>query len=385
MTLIQIISGGQWLCLLPIVGGSIYAMLTIFTTPKFLSQTIPQHDFSPAVSVFKPVRGLEKNLERNLRSIAQQDYPNYQVIYSVQDPDDAALPILQAIAAEFGPERITVVIDRVQTGANGKINNILGAFPKAKHDILVISDSDTCLRPDYLKTLVSPLANPQVGCVCTPFKLTEARSWYEALELLTINADFMPSVMFAEVTGASKACLGPSIAIRRSTLDNVGGLASLADYLVEDYELGRRVWTSGLQMVLLPYVIDAVVDLDGGQSWWRHQVYWDQNTFLARPAPFVATVLIRAVPFAVLFLLGQQGSPLGWGILLMTIAIRLGSAAIVARQLRDPESLRYLFLLPIRDCFGLIFWALAFSQRTVTWRGVEYRLTKGGKMVPLSP
>nr|AIO03594.1 glycosyl transferase family 2 protein [Synechocystis sp. PCC 6906] len=380
----QILSGLQWLCLLPIVGGSVYAILTIFTTQKFLSRTIPKHDFSPGISVFKPVRGLEKNLDPNLRSIAQQDYPDYQVIYSVQDPNDAALPILRAIEAEFGPDRITVVIDRVQTGANGKINNILGALPKAKHDILVISDSDTCLRPDYLKTLVSPLADPQVGCVCTPFKLTEAQSWYEALELLTINADFMPSVMFAEVTGASKACLGPSLAIRRSTLDNVGGLASLADYLVEDYELGRRVWTRGLQMVLLPYVIDAVVDLDGWGSWWRHQVYWDQNTFLARPAPFVATVLIRAVPFAVLFMLLQQGSLLSGGILLMTIAIRYCSAAIVARQLHDPESLRYLAWLPIRDCFGLIFWALSFSQRTVTWRGVEYRLTERGKMVPLS-
>ncbi|MEB3161497.1 MAG: bacteriohopanetetrol glucosamine biosynthesis glycosyltransferase HpnI [Synechocystis sp.] len=379
----QVLSGLQWLCLLPILGGSIYTLLTIFTTPKFLSRTIPKHDFSPAVSVFKPVRGLEKNLDRNLRSIAQQDYPDYQIIYSVQDPNDAALPILRAIEAEFGPERITVVIDMVQTGANGKINNILGALPKAKHDILVISDSDTCLRPDYLKTLVSPLADPQVGCVCTPFKLTEAQSWYEALELLTINADFMPSVIFAEVTGASKACLGPSLAIRRSTLDKVGGLASLADYLVEDYELGRRVWTSGLQMVLLPYVIDAVVDLDGWGSWWRHQVYWDQNTFLARPAPFVATVLIRAVPFAVLLTVLQQGSSLSWGILGITIAIRYLSAAIVARQLHDPDSLHYLALLPARDCFGLIFWALSFSQRTVTWRGVDYRLTERGKMVPL--
>lgn len=382
MTLMQILNVLPWLCLLPILGGSVYALLTLFTTQRFLSRTIPGDVFCPAVSVFKPVCGLEKNLDRNLRSIAQQDYPNYQVIYSVQDANDAALPILRAIEAEFGPERITVVIDRVQTGANGKINNILGAFPKAKHDILVISDSDVCLRPDYLKTLVSPLADPQVGCVCTPFKLTEARSWYEALELLSINADFMPSVIFAEVTGASKACLGPSLAIRRSTLDNIGGLASLADYLVEDYELGRRVWTSGLQMVLLPYVIDAVVDLDSWRAWWRHQVYWDQNTFLARPAPFIATVLIRAVPFAVLFMLSQQGNPLSWGILGITIAIRYSSTAIIARQLNDPESLRYLILLPVRDCFGLIFWALSFSQRTVTWRGVEYRLTKGGKMIP---
>jgi len=384
MTFMQILSGLQWLCLLPILGGTIYAILTIFTTQKFLARTILQNDFFPAISVFKPVRGLEKNLDRNLRSMAQQDYPHYQVIYSVQDLNDAALPILRAIEAEFGPERITVVIDMVQTGANGKVNNILGALPKAKHDILVISDSDTCLRPDYLKTLVSPLADPQVGCVCTPFKLTQAQSWYEALELLTINADFMPSVIFAEVTGASKACLGPSIAIRRLTLEAIGGLASLADYLVEDYELGRRVWTSGLQMVLLPYVIDAVVDLESWRAWWRHQVYWDQNTFLARPAPFVATVLIRAVPFACLFVLLQQGSLLSWGIFGITIAIRYLTMAIVAQQLSDPESLRYLAWLPIRDCFGLIFWALSFSQRKVTWRGVEYQLTERGKMIPLS-
>lgn len=385
MTFLQILNNGlQWLCLLPILGGTLYAILTIFTTQKFLARTIPQNDFAPAISVLKPVRGLEKNLACNLRSIAQQDYPHYQVIYSVQDPNDAALPILRAIEAEFGPERITVVIDMVQTGANGKINNILGALPKAKHDILVISDSDTCLRPDYLKTLVSPLADPQVGCVCTPFKLTQAQSWYEALELLTINADFMPSVIFAEVTGASKACLGPSIAIRRLTLEAIGGLASLADYLVEDYELGRRVWTSGLQMVLLPYVIDAVVDLESWRAWWRHQVYWDQNTFLARPAPFVATVLIRAVPFACLFVLLQQGSLLSWGIFGITIAIRYLTMAIVAQQLSDPESLRYLAWLPIRDCFGLIFWALSFSQRKVTWRGVEYQLTERGKMIPLS-
>ncbi len=218
-------------------------------------------------------------------------------IFFIVDTEDPALTIIKEIQEELGTERISVVISTVQAGANGKVNNLLGAIEEARHEIIVISDSDTHLRPNYLKKLVAPLANPNVGCVCTLFKLTRADRWFEKMELLTINEDFIPSVIFAQVTGASNACLGPSIAIRKSTLQELGGLESLADYLVEDYELGRRVWTSGKKMVILPYVIDAVVDLANWRQWWSHQVYWEQNTYLARPGAFIATILIRAVPF----------------------------------------------------------------------------------------
>ncbi|UAJ72887.1 bacteriohopanetetrol glucosamine biosynthesis glycosyltransferase HpnI [Synechocystis sp. PCC 7339] len=375
----------SWFCLLPIAGGIVYNLLTVVTTKIFLERSLPKQDFQPGVSVLKPVRGLEKNLEVNLRTIAQQNYPAYEVIYCVQDPEDPALAVVKKLQAELRPEKIIVAVDQVEQGANGKVNNLLGGLKQAKYDILVISDSDTHLRPDYLATIVSPLADPLVGCVTTPFKLTQAQTWYEALELLTINADFIPSVLFAEVTGASKACLGPSIAIRRSTLVQLGGLTALADYLVEDFELGKRVWTSGLKMVLLPYVIDAVVDLEQWQSWWSHQIYWDQNTYLARPAPFLATVIIRAVPFALVLSLCRWSEPWAWLILLITLVIRYGTAAMVAQELGDGPTLRYLPLLPLRDCCGLIFWALSFSQRQVLWRGVPYRLTKGGKMVLTSP
>ncbi|WP_237269910.1 bacteriohopanetetrol glucosamine biosynthesis glycosyltransferase HpnI [Synechocystis sp. CACIAM 05] len=375
----------SWLCLLPISGGIVYNLLTVFTTSLFLTRSLPKQDFQPGVSVLKPVRGLEKNLEANLRTIAQQNYPAYEVIYCVQDPQDTALPIVKKLQAEFGPEKIIVAVHQIEQGANGKVNNLLGGLKHAKYDILVISDSDTNLRPDYLATIVSPLGDCLVGCVTTPFKLTQAQTWYEGLELLSINADFMPSVLFAEVTGASKACLGPSIAIRRSTLTEIGGLESLADYLVEDFELGQRVWTGGLKMVLLPYVIDAGVNLDSWTNWWSHQLYWDQNTYLARPLPFLATIIIRAVPFAFLFTFCHWSEPWAWLILFITLATRYGTAAIVARELKDGETIRYLPLLPLRDCFGLVFWALSFSQRQVQWRGITYRLTKGGKMIPVSP
>lgn len=376
-------------CLLPVIGGSLYSLLSVWTASRFFRPSKQQPEsaraFTPPVTVLKPVRGLEKDLKSNLRSACTQDYPDYQVAYSVQSPEDPALPILEDIRAEFGPERVSVTVSTAQAGANGKVNNLLGALQVARHEFLVISDSDTDLRPDYLKTIVAPLADAEVGCACTPFKLTRAERWFEKLELLTINADFIPSVIFAEVTGASKACLGPSLAIRKSTLKALGGLESLADYLVEDYELGRRVWSGGRQVVLVPYTIDAVVDLKDWRHWWDHQVYWDQNTYLARPGAFVATILIRAVPFALLFALARGGDPWGLAVLAAAIAVRLLTAALTCRALGDAEGLRNLSLLPLRDAVGPIFWGLAFSQRRVVWRGVEFRLTEGGKMVPLRP
>ncbi len=369
------------LCLLPILGGGVYSLLTIFTTQRFLARPLPPKDFAPTVTVLKPVRGLEKDLGINLRSIALQDYPEYQIIYSVQDPTDPALPLLTDLQAEFGPERVSVVVASIQAGANGKVNNLLGGLTQARHDLLVISDSDIQLRPDYLQTLVAPLADPAVGCVCTPFKLVRAERWFEKLELLAINTDFMPSVIFAEVTGASKACLGPSIAIRKSNLDKLGGLESLADYLVEDFEIGRRVWTNQQKLVLLPYFIEAVVDLQHWRQWWQHQVYWDQNTYLARPLPFMATVLIRAIPFALLLVLVRGADSLSLGILALTVFVRCFSAALVAWQLEDYESLRSIHWLPLREVIAIIFWGLAFTQRTVIWRGVEFKLTSHGKMI----
>ena len=375
------------ICLVPVISGSVYSILSVWTIIRFFTSSRPDFkttdEFKPPVTVLKPVKGLEKNLQSNLRTIGIQDYPEYQVVYSVQDAEDPALPILQEIQEELGSERISVVISTVQAGANGKVNNLLGAIEEARHDIIIISDSDTYLRPDYLASLVAPLSNPDVGCVCTLFKLTRAKQWFEKMELLTINGDFIPSVIFAQVTGASNACLGPSIAIRKSTLQGLGGLESLADYLVEDYELGRRVWNSGKKMVILPYVIDAVVDLKSWRQWWNHQVYWEQNTYLARPGAFIATILIRTVPFALLFAMVQVGNPLGVSVVVGALAVRLLTAAITSLELGDREGIKSLYLLPLRDIVGLIFWLLAFTQRTVVWRGVEFRLTSNGKMVPL--
>ena len=385
-TALTILNTLAWIFLIPAVGGSIYAVLCIFAVIRFRAVSGKKRERSyrswPPVTLLKPVHGLEKNQKENLTSACRQDYAEYQVVFSVQDEADAAIPLLKEIQQEFGAERVTVAIENCRVGTNGKINNMVGGLKHARHDILVISDSDVFLKPDYLKTIVAPLADPDVGCTCTFYKAAGADRWFEKVELLTLNADFIANVLFAHVTGASKFCLGASAALHRSTLERIGGFEGLADYLVEDYEMGRRIWELGKKVEIIPYFVDTVVDLKRPSQWWSHQVYWDQNTRAARPYAFFATALVRSVPFALLYAAARMGDATGLGILSGALALRiLSAAAVLGWGLRDREGMRSLWLLFFRDVSSLITWLLAFTKRTTIWRGTSFTLTRDGRLV----
>jgi ceramide glucosyltransferase len=373
----------RWIFLLPALGGSVFSLLCLWAIFRFRRRkSADPIDDWPPVSILKPVHGLEKNLLENLRSACLQDYPAFEVVFSVQRRNDPAVPVLGKLAREFGPDRVRVVIEEMQPGTNGKINNMSGALPHARYDVLVISDSDVRLPSGYLRAIVAPLSETGIGFVCTPYRAARATRWFEKMELLSLNADFMPSVVFAYETGASLFCLGASIAVRRDTLKEIGGLESLADYLVEDYEMGRRIVGLGRCGLLVPPVVDTMVDLQTPAEWWSHQVYWDQNTRAARPIAFFCTVLIRAVPFALLFALLRPTDPFGWGTLAAVVAIRLATAAVIMGWgLGDREGVRALPLLPLRDVAGLASWMLAFVRRTTTWRGTQFALTRDGRLV----
>lgn len=374
----------HWILLLPVVGGIVFQWLCVWATVRFRRRpAVAEPAEWPAVSILKPVHGIEKNLRENLRTTCLQDYPEFEVVFSVQRLADPALPLLREMQAEFGEQRVRVAVDEQHLGCNGKINNLAGGLPHARHDVLVISDSDVRLEPGYLKSVVAPLLEPGVGFVCTPYKVADVDTWFEKMELLSLNAEFMPSVIFAYETGISGFCLGASIALRRSTLEQVGGIGSLADYLVEDYELGRRICALGQREALVTPIIDTMVNLASPGEWWTHQVYWDQNTRAARPVAYFATVLMRAVPFALLFAMVRLGDPLGLAVLVATMALRLLSGALtLGWGLGDREGVRAVYSLPLRDLLGFVSWVLAFTRRTTTWRGTEFVLTRDGRLQP---
>lgn len=375
----------EWLCAVPIFVGSWYGVACFLSAVRCraeLKRSSATPACWPSVTVLKPVHGLEKDLEANLRSTIRQDYPDFQVVLSVQRRDDPALPLLRTLEREFGADRVTVAVEECRAGSNGKINNLLGGLIHARHDVLVISDSDIRVRPDYLKTIVAPLADPDVGFVCTLYKAIGGGRWFEKLELLTMNAEFLPNFVFARVTGTAGFCLGASTALHRRTLEAIGGLESLADYLVEDFEMGRRIAAAGKKPVILPYLVETVVDLKTASQWWSHQVYWDQNNRAARPGAFLSTVVIKPVPFAVLFAILQLGDTVGLSVLAATLAVRmLTTAGMMHLYSADREGLHSLPWLPIRDIAALLSWVLALMKKTTMWRGKIFVLTRDGRLV----
>jgi ceramide glucosyltransferase len=367
------------LLLIPVVCACAYWIATAVVMARFFRER-PRESASwlPTVSLIKPVCGLEKNLYENLSTACRQDYPEYEVIFSVQDSADPALPVLARIRDENPGVAIRIVVDRACAGPNGRLCNILNATGKATGDVLVYSDSDMRLEPAYLRAIVAPLANPRVGVACTLYRAEGAENLYESLELLSLNADFVPSMVFASETGAALACPGASQAIRRETLTLVGGLEPMAYSLVEDLELGRTVVKAGFSLALVPHVAVTGVDLPRASVWWRHQVYWDQNTRVASPVGFFFTWLVRGVPFAVLY--ACCGGPEWWLVLAATLAVRLGTAVATGALLGDREGIRRLWLLPLRDTASLFVWLASLIGRKVYWRGRVFVLS-GNEMI----
>lgn len=379
-------SGLEWSLLVPVGVGCFYSLVclgaVLFYTRRRPAAVIAEGFHWPAVTILKPIHGLEKNLRRNLRSCCTIDYPEYQLVCSVQRTDDPALPLLRELQEEFGRERVTVAITDSEPVVNGKIQNLLGGMKAARHQVLVISDSDMRVRSDYLKTIVAPLADPDVGCVCTLYRAVDADRWFEKLEHLSYNSEFLVNVIFAEVTHAHDFSPGCSVAIRRRALDDVGGLEPLLDYLVEDFELGRRINQVGYRTELVPYFADTTVDLKRPKDWWDHQVYWDQNTRAVNPVGFFFTFLIQPTPFALLFALARGFDAVGWVALLGTLAIRLATRAGIFRCIGDRDGMRMLPWLPVRDVAGLGSWLVALCKRTFVWRDLRFGLTRDGRIVP---
>ncbi|MBK8959335.1 MAG: glycosyltransferase [Proteobacteria bacterium] len=368
--------------LIPVVSGSIFSVLTVLATWRFYSRRVTDPALPlPPLTVLKPIYGLDRELEPGLRSFCEQDYPELQIVMSLQRRDDPALPLLRQLEAEY-PERVTVVIGESPPSVNGKVQNMVIGMGAARHAHLVVSDSDVFAPRDYLRRMVAPLADPRIGFVCSLYRIRGARNLAERLDLLSINADFMPSVIFTYMTRAAIFCLGASIAFRRSDLEAVGGMAAFADYLVEDHELGRRLHERGLDVRLLPLTIDLTPDYADLGAWWRHQVYWDQNTRAANLPGFALTILTRAVPFALLFALLSGLSGAGLLVLGSSVAVRVASAALVACIQQDDETLVTLPWLPLRDVLALASWALALTRNTFEWRGNTFKLTRGGRIVP---
>jgi len=358
------------------------ATVWFFRTARREAARQPRGPFAPPVTILKPLKGPGIDLYANLASFCRQDYPTYQIIFGVTDPADPALAIVQRLQRDFSERDIVLAVGDAP-GANRKVANLRQMMVHAKHDVLVMSDADIRVGTDYLRTMVAPLADAKIGLTTCLYRGVGLFGLPSVIESLTVNTDFMPMVLADQVVETLAHAYGASIALKRAALDKIGGFAPLADHLADDYELGNRVYNAGYRLLLLPYIVETVLDSTSLRDVWRHQLRWGRTYRVCRPISWFASVLIHTVSWGLLTVLVTGGSLLGWGVGAAALASRLGCVAAIMRYLGDRSTLRHLWLVPIKDVGYTAVWAMAFLGRHVNWGGTILRVHADGRMTPV--
>ncbi len=334
------------------------------------------------VSILKPLHGHEPGLEACLRSFCDQDYPDYELVFGLQDPHDPALTVVHNLRAAYPDRIIRTVVSGEQIGANPKVNNLSNLYPFARHPWIVISDSDILVPRDYLSRLVPPLGDKRKGLVTCLYGGSGGETFWARLGMLFINDGFAPSVWVAWLLGSRAFAFGATLALRRETLDHIGGFGALADCLADDYRMGELVRKQGLDVVLAPFVVRTRLTEDCLSALWNHELRW------LRTIRFVD-------PWGFAFYWITLGSPLilGGGIALACgaggMAIPGIALAVILRLVLHYRSARCLgvetgpvWLVPIRDFLTLVEWVAAFFSRQVNWKGQELKIGRGDGIGP---
>jgi ceramide glucosyltransferase len=369
------------------VGGA-YQLFQLYAARRFFRrarQAAPARDSRqplPPVTVLKPLKGPGVDLYENLVSFCRQEYPRFQIVFGVERADDPAVAVVDQVRRTFPAVDIVLSIGE-EAGANRKIANLRHMIRHARHNVLVMSDGDIRVRPDYLRAMVAPLADPAVGLTTTLYRGVARLGLPSEIEALVINTDFMPMVLTAQVVQRFEYAYGASIAFRRQGLDAIGGFAAIANYLADDYQLGNRIARAGYGLVLLPYSVDTVLDSLSFADVWRHQLRWARTYRACQPVNWFATVVTHATTWALLAVPATGGAWFGWATLAAVLALRLGTLAAILRLLGDTETLRHLWRVPLKDLLGSAVWAATWFGHEVRWSGHVLHVEPDGQMVPV--
>jgi ceramide glucosyltransferase len=356
----------------------IYLVAITVASLHFARQRAAIAAVRPPVTVLKPLHGAEPGLYENLCSFADQDYPELQLVLGVRDRDDGALPVARALI-EARPERdIALVIDPRVAGSNLKVANLENMLPSARHDVIVIADSDMRVDRHYLATVTDPLQDPRTGLVTCLYKAAPTGGFWSLLGAMHINFSFLPSALLGEAMGTGGGCFGATIALRREVLERIGGFARLRNELADDHRLGAAVRALGLAVVLSPYIVENRVTEPSLASLWRHELRWARTVRAMAPTGFAGSVITHTVVLAALAAAACGSSAVAWIVVLLSVLLRWLSAGLIAR--RFGLTIKGLWLLPVRDALSFAVFLGSFCGRSVLWRDQLFRIEPGGRL-----
>jgi ceramide glucosyltransferase len=362
-----------------------YCLLCLWGARQFLRRPInADFSFSPPVSILKPLKGMDPEIYASLRSHCVQGYPEYEIIFGVSDPNDAAAVWVEQLRREFPEHAIQLVVCPEILGGNIKVSNLAQMAPHARYEHWLVNDSDIRVETDYLRRVVAPLRDNKVGLVTCLYRGVDGGSLWSHLEVLGISTDFCGGALAAvQMEGGVHFGLGSTLAFRRHDLQSVGGFAGLVDYLADDYQLAQRLSSKGLEVHLSEVVVETFLPAYSWRQFFDHQLRWVRNVRDLRGWGYLGAGITFGIPWALIGLGVAAGAWWAWGILGLTLVLRVLMAWVVGtRVARDREAVRFFWLIPLRDFVALVVWVGGFVGSTVVWRGNRFRLERG-KLRPL--
>ncbi|MEO8736504.1 MAG: bacteriohopanetetrol glucosamine biosynthesis glycosyltransferase HpnI [Edaphobacter sp.] len=370
------------------LAGLAYLLLALWGARAFSHYWMRQPKdtgFAPDVSILKPVKGVDPHMYAGLVSHCLQQYGgNFEIVFGVGSMDDPAVDEITRLRAEFPECAIRLMECRERLGTSGKVSNLVQMLREARYEHVLINDSDICVSPVYLARVMACFADTTVGMVTAPYIGRTAdsrrdRTLWSRLEALGISTDFLPGVLTArKLEGGIRFGLGSTLATSKNVLAKAGGLEPLVEYLADDYEMGARIAAAGYRVELCDEVVETTIPAYRFRGFCDHQLRWARSTRDSRRLGYIGLGITYALPWAVLTCITSGLALWSFSLLSVVVLARVAVALSVGVGIsRDGQVLRDLWLLPLRDFFGLWFWAWSFAGDTVVWRGERFHLRDG--------
>jgi len=375
-----------------LITSTVFAGMVLAAVPRYLrerraaeSETRKRPGFTPPLTLLKPVHGAEPDLDTHLASFFEQDYPEYEILFCARTENDAGLEIARRVAARYPQIPAKFFSTGEPPYINAKVRSMELMEAAAAYDILIISDSDVRVTPDYLRAAALPFTDENVGGMCCLYRgIAAGGGLWARLEAVGMSVEMTAGVLVARMMEGMQFTLGPTMAFRRETIRRMGGFKVTADYCADDFVLGNETFKLGQTVVLSHHAIDHIVINLSLMASLKHQVRWMKSTRFSRPKGHFGTALTFSLPFGLLA--WAAAAALGhawWGLALFAWSVATREALSIAvggLVVRDPSWFNLLVLYPIRDLMGFGFWAASYMGSRILWRGRIFQLLPGGKM-----
>jgi ceramide glucosyltransferase len=359
--------------LLALASFAYYAVAVIAALRFFRRRDTATSDFTPSLSILKPVYGLDRETYQNYASFCVQDYPDYEILFCVSDDRDPAIPVIAELARNFPERKIKLIVGSEPLGVSDKVNKLCRMVREATHEIVAVSDSDVRVEPQYLRAIAAPFRDPTIGAVTCLYRGLTDDSLAANLEAIGNSTDFTAGVLVAWMLGDVNFTLGATMATTKTRLAEIGGFESLVDHFSDDYELGNRIAARGHRVELSTFPVSIVYPHQTLGDAFRHQLRWNLSIRYSRPAGHLGLIFTQGLPLALLAALFARSA--AWAVtwVLGYLVLRGFSAWVIGvAGMRDTLSRQKMELLPVRDVFAFVVWVASFFPQRIHWRGQEF-------------